>query len=112
MSKRSKANKLLRSIAPDLGAYIGREKVAFDSHAWASIAFILALGIEHYHHIRIRDFKPAGNNATSHLTEELEGVGAGPWLRPILRRTKPKVLEAACWLSFRYYKAANGESHT
>lgn len=110
--KRSKANQLLRNIAWAFDAYIGKEKTAFDSHSWANVAFTLALGIEHYHHRRIRDFKPAGNNATAHLQEELSSTGMGPYMRPILRRTKPEVLEAACWLAFRYYKAANGESHT
>lgn len=109
--KRSKANLLLRRIAPELDAYIGRDRIAFDSHSWAGISFILAQGIAVYHGTIIKDYRPSIGGAKSDLDEEMKNYGCGSWLRPILRRTKPEVLEAACWLSWRYYKAANGESH-
>lgn len=95
-----------------MDVYIGQNRAAFDSHGWAGIAFVLAYAIDHYHGILIHDFKPGAGGSKAALEEEFKSNGMGSYLRPILRRTKPDVLEAACWLAFRYYKAANGESHT
>lgn len=109
---KSPANTLLRRIAPLYDAYIGREQIAFDSHTWAGMAFDLAAAANYYHGVLVNDCRPSPiGGSKGMLDESMKSMGVGPSLRPLFRRAKGDTLAAACELAFRYYKAANGESH-